>query len=191
LNCRCWPIVELVSLEMLRPHSEPAPCVEQAREVLGAHAAAEEVRPADVADEHRVARQDRDGPVRGGVVRHDERDGLGRMPRRLEEAQRDLAHRDRVAVVDGDVRELRLRGGAEVDLRAGALGELAVARDEVGVQVCLDDVPDRQPLRPRLIYIDVHVPAGVDHGRLAVRADHVGRLREAAQVELVEVHRWA
>ena len=131
--------------------------VEQARELRRRHAAAEEIGPADVADEERVAGQDRRRLAGHRVIRDDDRDRLGRVAGRLEKAQLDRPHPYLVALVHGDVRELRLGGGAEVDLRARPLGELAVARHEVGVEVGLDDVPDRQPLRARFLYVDVHV----------------------------------
>ena len=78
--------------------------------------------------------------------------------------------------------------GPEVDLRPGALGQLAVAAHEVGVEVRLDDVPDLEALRARLVEVLVDVPARIHDRGLAVRPDQVGRLGEAAEVELLEVH---
>ena len=42
--------------------------------------------------------------------------------------------------------EFRLRLGAEVDLCARAAGKLAMPGNEVGVQMCLDDVLDRETM---------------------------------------------
>ena len=162
--------------------------VQLARQLIGARLRAEQVRPADVPDEERVSRQNRLRRFRLLPVGHDDRDGLGRVARRLEELQRHLPHADLVAVLDGNVRELRAGLLAEVDLRARPLGELAVAGDEVGVQVRLDHVPDAQALRLRRLDVDVDVTPGIDDGRLAVRADQIGGLRETAEVELFEFH---
>src|SRR5262249_4565601 len=62
---------------------------------------------------------------------------------------------------------------------------------EVGMQVRLDDVADRQPVFPGRVEVFLDVPPRVDDGGLPVRTDHVGRLRQASQVELLEVHVWA
>ena len=63
-----------------------------------------------------------------------------------------------------------------------------MAAHEVGVEVRLEDPPDRQALRARLVHVLVHVAAGVDDGGLAAVADQVRRVRQAAQVELLEDH---
>ena len=57
----------------------------------------------------------------------------------------------------------------EHHLGAGALGELAVAAHEVGVQVRLDHVADREALRLRLVDVLVDVAPGVDDHGLAQR----------------------
>ena len=119
----------------------------------------------------------------------EDRDRLRRVARRLEKPQDDLAHADLVALPDRDVVEFRVRLRAEVDLRAGACGELLVAGHEVGVEVRLDDVPDLEALRAGLLDVAVDVAPRVDDRRLALRPDHVGGVGEAAQVELLEVHR--
>ena len=95
---------------------------------------------------------------------------------------------DLVAVAHGHVLERRVRASAEVDPGPRPRGELAVAGDEIRVQVRLDDVPDRQPLRRRFLEVDLDVPARVHDGRIAFRPDHVGGLGETAEIELFEEH---
>lgn len=83
-------------------------------------------------------------------------------------------------------RRPRLR--PEDDLGAGALGQLAVAAHEVGVEVGLDDVADAQALGFRLGQVLLDVAAWVDDRGLTLGADQVGGVSQAAQVELLEVH---
>src|SRR5262249_46977425 len=78
---------------------------------------------------------------------------------------------------------------AEVNPRAGAGRELAVTGNEVGMQVGLDDMADRQALRRRFLQVLIDVAPRVHDRRLALRPDDVGRLSETAEVELLEVHR--
>ena len=82
--------------------------VELARELLGAHPRAEQVRPADVADEERVARQHRLAarPTSRGRTTTIETDS-GVWPGVSRKRSVTLAHADLVAVVHGDVRRTR------------------------------------------------------------------------------------
>src|SRR5262249_8380382 len=110
------------------------------------------------------------------------------MPRCLQETQSEIANADLVPVAYGNVLEAGLRLRTEVDLRAGALRELAVTRNEIRVEGRLDDVPDLQPSPAPFLAVDVAIAARIDAGRLPVGADGVGGLRETAEVELVEIH---
>ena len=76
---------------------------------------------------------------------------------------------------------------AEHDLRARARGQLAMSADEVGVEVRLDDVGDREAALRRLLQVDLDVALRIHDGRDPLGADQVGRLGEAGQVELLEV----
>ena len=162
--------------------------IEHSGEIRSRPLRAEQVWPAHVADEERVARQHGLRLLRGGAVEHENRDGLGRVPGRLEETQRHRAHPDLVALGNRRVGERRSGLCAEVDLRTGSLGQLPVPRHEIRVEVRLDDVPDRQALRFGLLEVGLDVPPRVDDSRFAVRPDHVGRLRQATEIELLEEH---
>ena len=147
-----------------------------------------EVGAAHVSDEERVPGQHQLRLAARLVVDHQHRHALGRVPGGLQEAQRDLADPDLVAVAHAAMRERCTRPGPDHDRRPGALGQLAVAAHEVGVEVRLHDVLDREALRLRLVEVLVDVAPRVDDRGLAVRADHVRRLGQAAEVELLEIH---
>ena len=206
---RCSPMVERVWLDRLRPHSEPAPwagidlhgvrkpeqllvkrVVQQAGHDLGCRVLGpDEVGPAHVADEEGVACEGHARLRRDLRVDHQDRHALGRVAGRLQEAQDDLAEADLVAVLDGQVRDQRLRLAAEDDRGARAGRQLAVPAHEVGVQMRLDDVLDAQPLALGLGQVFVHVPPGVHHGGPPVRSHQVGGVSQTAQIELLEIHR--
>ncbi len=65
-------------------------------------------------------------------------------------------------------------------------GELAVAADEVGVEVRLDDVADGHALGARLVEVEVDVALRIDDRGLAAARDEVRGVREAAEVMLAE-----
>ena len=106
----------------------------------------------------------------------------------FEEAQAALAEGDLVAIVDGDVREPGCGAGAHVDLGAGAGGQLAVAGDEVGMQMGFDDVLDLEVVLAGGVEVDFDVALGIDDGGDAFGTQHVGGVGQAAEVELLEVH---
>ena len=123
--------------------------VEHRRHLLGGEARGSgEVGASHVADEEGVAGQHERRLVRRVGVADQRRQALGRVARRLQEAQRDAADAELVAVVaprGGGARAAALR--SEDHLGARALRELAVAAHEVGVQVRLDHVADAKAVR--------------------------------------------
>jgi len=110
------------------------------------------------------------------------------VPGRLEHLDAHRAEADRVAVLDRAVRVHRAGAVAEHDGRAGALGQLDVTRDEVGVQVRLEHPLDGEAMRLRRIDVLLDVALRIDHGRLAAAADQVRRMGKARQVEGFEHH---
>ena len=111
------------------------------------------------------------------------------MPGSRQKAQDEAPEADLLTVADGPMRESGPGSLAEDDRAAGALGELAVPAHEVGVKVGLEDPSNRQPLRPRLVEVLVHVATRIDDRSLAAVADEIRCLRETPQVELTEKHR--
>ena len=107
--------------------------VQHSSQLLRAPLRAGQVGPPDVPDEERVARQHGLRLPRFLAVEDENGDGFGGVAGSFEETQRHLADRDLIALARRHVVEAGLRPGAEVDFRSRAPGELAVARDEVGV----------------------------------------------------------
>ncbi len=164
--------------------------VEHRRHLLGGEARGSgEIGASHVADEEGVAGEHERRLVRRVGVAHQRRQALGRVARRFQEAQRDLADAELVAVAHRAVGERDRSARSEHHLGARPLRELAVAAHEVGVQVRLDHVADAKAVRLRLVQVFVDVAARVDDDRLALGPDHVGGLGQAPQVELLEVHR--
>jgi hypothetical protein len=178
--------------EQLRPQR----VVEHAAEVAAGPAGrGEQIRPPDVADEQRVAREH---GVRRGVacaaVVDDDRDRLGRMAGRFQDHQPDArAEVDDVAVVQRRGGVFGLRRLADVDRGAGPIAQLEVPGDEVGVEVRQEDVRDAQAVLGRHGDVLIDVTLRIDNGSHARRlvADEVRRVREALQVELLEDHSYA
>jgi hypothetical protein len=85
------------------------------------------------------------------------------MSRSLEELEAALPELNLVSVLDRDVRELSSGPGAEIDARSGALGKFAMARDEVGMQMSLDNMFDPPPLAGCHLEVDINVPLGIDY----------------------------
>ena len=110
------------------------------------------------------------------------------MPGSRQKAQEEAPEADLLAVADGPMRESRPGFLAEDDRSACPLGELAVPAHEVGVKMGLEDPSNRQPLRPRLGDVLVHIAARIDDRCLAAVADEVRRVCQAPEVELLEIH---
>src|SRR5262249_21161101 len=85
---------------------------------------------------------------------------------------------------------LRFRRRAEIDRGAGAVAQLEMTGDEVGVEVGEEDVRDAQAVRvgEGQVLIDVALRGDDGCGAGLLVADQVRRVREAIQIELVEDH---
>ena len=140
--------------------------VQPRRQVVGGDPhRAQEVGPADVADEERVAGEDRLGnAVALREVQRQDRDPLGRVPRGLHDREARIAELDHVAVLERRELVLRARPCAEEDPRSDPIAELQVTRDEVGVEVREQDVLDRGALRLGVLDVLVDVALRVDDG---------------------------
>ena len=125
----------------------------------------QQVRPPDRADQQRPAGQERDRlacPARvGQLVGH----VLRGVARCVERGEAQLAHVERVAVVDRPVLVLELGPGPDDVLGAGQGGQVAGARDVVVVEVRLDDVGDAQLVARGIGQVDVDVAARIHDDR--------------------------
>ena len=164
--------------------------VEHPAELIGGDAdGGEKVGAADVPDEEGVAREHAARRVVVSVLVDEDADRLRGVTGGLHDLERHAAEADALAVAQRADLELGL-GGAVADPGARLAGELEVAGEEVGVEVRVDDPDDRQTARRRVVEVLRDVTARVDDDGLSGRlvADEVGRLREAVEVVLAEVH---
>ena len=161
--------------------------VEECGELLGGVVGGE-VGAAYVAYEESVAGEDGSGVCGLGEVGEDGADAFDGVPGSVEEVEPGIAELEGVAVLDWGVGEGRVRVLAEVDAGAGALGELVVAGDKVGVEVGLDDVLDLQIVLLCELDIQVNVALRIDHGGDALGGDEVGGVGEAAEKELFDAY---
>src|SRR5712671_3878610 len=77
---------------------------------------------------------------------------------------------------------------ADIDLRACALRQFEMARDEIGVEMRFKNVADFQAMLVRGLQIDFHVALRVHNSRFAFRAQHVRSMRQASQIKLLKIH---
>ena len=166
--------------------------VEHVGQLVGRHTdARQEVGPAHVADEERVAGEhgQRLGVALRKIVDED-RDALRRVARRLHDLELHVAVLDHIAILHLHAREFRLRPPAEMDRRPGLVTQFDVAGDEVGMEMREEDVLDRVPAGFGVGEVLIDVALGIDHrGRLRfVIGDHVRRVRQAREVVLLDLH---
>ena len=80
-----------------------------------------------------------------------------------------LPDAQRVAVIHGNMGKRRSRFPRQINYRPGSRRQLAMPRNEVGMKVRLEDVPDRQTLLLRRFHVDVHIALRIDDDPLALR----------------------
>ena len=86
------------------------------------------------------------------------------------------------------MREPGMSLGADVDLGAGAGGKFFVSGDKIGVEVSLENVADLEALLIGRLEIKINIALRIDDRSYAVGPNHVGRMGQAGQVELFEIH---
>src|SRR5262249_22110179 len=163
--------------------------VKNRRELLGS-VSWRKIRPSDIAYEQSVAGENHAGPGRLAQIVHQNANAFDCVAGSLQEPETALPEPDLVSIMNRGMRELRSRTGAQVDLGAGSLCEFTVSGDEVGVDMGLDDMFDLPPVASGRFQVDIYIPLRIDDGRCAVRADHVGCVGQAAQIESLNLHRF-
>ena len=63
-----------------------------------------------------------------------------------------------------------------------------MAGNEVGMQVSLEDVVNRDLICFRSFQINLHVALRIDDHGFAVGGQHVGRVGQTAQIKLFKIH---
>ena len=112
------------------------------------------------------------------------------MTRRFEHFDPHVAELERIAVPHRHERVLRLRRAAESNRRAGAIAQLEVPGDEVGVEVREKDVADGELVLAGVgeIAIDITLRIDDDGAASDFVADQIGRMRQATEIELLQQH---
>jgi hypothetical protein len=95
------------------------------------------------------------------------------VARSFKQPQPDFSDAKLVAIVRGQEIELRRCGGPKDNTSAGFGSEFAVTRDEVRMQMSLDDVLDREPVLAGFVEVDLNVAAWIHHRSFALRANEV------------------
>ena len=155
------------------------PLVQRAEHVGGALARLDrQVGAGDVADEQRVAAQQRPGVAAAAGVAEQEGGVLGPVAGRVDRLDRrgrpaPASSRRRTARAGTRPRPARGRGSSR-----RCCGQAAVAGDVVGVVVGLEHVPDPHPVQARQAPVGVDVPLRVDdRGDARLRGRRPGRRR--------------
>jgi hypothetical protein len=107
---------------------------------------------------------------------------------RFERLEPDASELDAIAGLQRRECVLGLRGGAQVDRRAGPVAQFQVSGEEVGVEVRKEYVRDAQVVLVGQGQILIDVPLRIDNRRDAAAfvADEIRRVRQAVQVKLME-----
>ena len=63
-----------------------------------------------------------------------------------------------------------------------------MARDEIGVQVSLDDVSDAEAMFDGILDVDADIALRIDDGGDSPRSDYIGGMRKTTQVKLLKIH---
>ena len=100
------------------------------------------------------------------------------MTRSFKKPKDDSAKPNFVAFVNIDVRKRRARASAEINFRARAFRQLAMAAHKIGVQMSLDNMFDLQSLRGRLVDIKRNIALRIHHHGDAFGAEHVRSMRK-------------
>jgi hypothetical protein len=166
--------------------------VEQTSKLVGRHAdRRHQVGPADIADEQGVAGEDGVGLARALCqVEHQERHTLRGVARGFEGLNPDLAEFHGVPI--SQRLELVLGPGptAQVDLGTGAIAQLQMAGQEVGVEVGQEHVFDLKPELFSILHILIDVALRIDDSRRSrlFVTDQVRGMGQASQVVLLQNH---
>ena len=167
------------------------PVVQRVEHLRGAFARLDrQVGAGDVADEERVAGEERPGGAAAARVGEQEAGVLGPVAGGVDRLDREVADRQRPAVGEGLVLVLRLGELVDVDGGAGLPHQPAVAGDVVGVVVGLEDVADPHAVQAGEAAVGLDVPLRVDDDGDAAFAvgDQVGRAAEVLVDDLAKEH---
>src|SRR5437868_715408 len=150
-----------------------------------------QIRPTDITDEQRIARQDGVWFVAALVgIEHQDRNRFRRVTWGLERGETDSAELNRVAVMKRRELVLGLCGSAKVNARARSIAKLEMAGEEIGVKVRQHDVANVEAVlgSERKVLINVTLRVDDNRGVRALVANEIGGVRQTTQVELLQDH---
>ena len=110
------------------------------------------------------------------------------MAGRFEQLDLERADLDPIAVFRRDVLVVRRREMRNVNLRAGAFGQLAKAGGEIGVRMTVENGDDAQSFALRLGEIIIDIAFRIDHRGFAVGAKKIGSVSESFDKETFQIH---
>jgi hypothetical protein len=151
-----------------------------------------EVRPAHIAHEESIAREEEPGLLGARCIGDGEGDMLRAVARGMDYAQSDMTYVENVPIFELTVWVVYSCALVNADLGPGK-GELTVARHMVSMVVGLNNVPDTHPFTLGQLQVGTHVPLGIDYQALA-RAGIAHQIGSTAQVvtdELFEEHLYS
>ena len=147
------------------------------------------IRTPHVTDEQGIAGEHSHWPIGLFQIGNHDRDAFDGVSRSFKEAQMALAESQLVAIFHWNVGKRCASRRAEIDCRASERRQLAMPGNEIGMQVCFDDVLNGEIVFPGLFEIDANVTLGIDYGRDAFGPQHVGGVGQAAEIKLLEIHK--
>src|SRR5205807_2273199 len=154
------------------------------RRVLG-----RKIRTANVANEQSVAGKERFWPGRLFEISHRDANALHGVSGSRKKIKAAVTELEGITLLDRCVREGGAGAFPEINARSSTLRELMMTGDEVGVQVCFDDVLDLQPLLLGGVEVDIDVALRINDRRDAFRTDQIGSVRQAPQEEMFHQNR--
>ena len=112
------------------------------------------------------------------------------MARRFQHLQANASEFENVAIAKRSKRVRRFGRGAEIDRCAHAIAQLQMPGDKIGVEMRQEYVLDLERVLGGKGNVLIRVPLRVNDGRRAclLVSDHVGSVRQARQIELLEDH---
>jgi len=134
-----------------------------------------QIGPANVVHKKQIAGEN---DYRPAVFPNEKRETVRRVPRRLEQFDFERAELHLFAILRRHPVVMRRGEMRDVNLRAGALGQLAKAGGKIGVWMAVENRDDLESGAFRFLEVILDIAFRVDHRGLAVRAEKIRSVRQ-------------